>query len=850
MMPVLSPLPIDEVLPALKAALDAHGAAVLTAPPGAGKTTRVPLALLSAPWLQGRKIILLEPRRLAARAAASRMAASLGESVGGTVGYRIRHERRIGPQTCVEVVTEGILTRLLQSDPSLEGYGCVLFDEFHERSLHADLGLALTLDARRLFRPELRVGVMSATLEAAPVARLLGDAPVITSEGRSFPVAVRYRDQPVDGPIDRAVVETVRRVLATETGSLLVFLPGMAEIRRVERALLDLALGAQVQVAPLHGDLPQAEQDRAIAPPPPGIRKIVLATSIAETSLTIEGVRVVVDAGWLRLSRFDPRSGLSRLETVRVTRDSADQRCGRAGRLEPGLCYRLWTAGEQQGLLARRPPEMLDADLAPLALELAVWGAPDPSGLAWLDAPPTGAFAQARSLLQQVGALDAEGAVTAHGRRLVELGAHPRIAHMMVAAEPLRAVGLACDLAAVLSERDLVRGARGPTRSDLRLRLDLLRGETASGAEGTVDRGALMRARQAADQWRRQMGAEQERSGPRNASLSPGALLALAYPDRIAQRIIGTNAEAARYRLSNGRGAAFAGPDVVAAEPYVVVAALDGSGDWARIELAAPVTSAELEQVCRADIREVDVLDWDERTQSVQARRHVRLGALVLRDQGLPQPDPDAVRRALCRGVARAGLARLSWTPEATQLRARLALLRRSNGPESGWPDVSDEALTASLDEWLGPRLDGLTRLEQVARLDLGEALRARLSWAQQQELERMAPTHLTVPTGSRVRLDYTAGEQPVLAVRLQELFGCTDTPRIAQGRVPVTIHLLSPAGRPVQVTQDLARFWATSYFDVRKDLRGRYPKHHWPENPLAATPTRRAKRPGEGERN
>lgn len=842
-------LPIDEVLPALRAALQAHGAAVLTAPPGAGKTTRVPLALLQEPWLEGLRILLLEPRRLAARAAATRMATLLGEAVGATVGYRIRHERRIGPQTRVEVVTEGILTRLLQQDPSLEGYGCVLFDEFHERSLHADLGLALTLDARRLFRPTLRVGVMSATLEAAPVARLLGDAPVVTSEGRSFPVEVHYRDRPVDGPLDRAVVDTVRLALKADTGSLLVFLPGMADIRRVERALLDLPLGPQVHVAPLHGELPQVEQDRAIAPPPPGIRKIVLATSIAETSLTIEGVRVVIDAGWLRLSRFDPRSGLSRLETVRVTRDSADQRCGRAGRLEPGRCYRLWTATEHQGLLARRPPEMLDADLAPLALELAVWGTPDPSGLPWLDAPPTGAFAQARGLLQQLGALDADGAVTAHGRRLVELGVHPRLAHMIVAAEPLGAVGMACDLAAVLSERDLVRSARGPTRSDVRMRLDLLSGDGHGGAEGLVDRGALMRARQAADQWRRQMRADANRRGPQQPAVSPGALLALAYPDRIAQRIAGTSAEAARYRLSNGRGAAFAGPEVVASEPYVVVAGLDGGGEWARVELAAPVTLAELEQVCKANLREVDSLDWDERTQAVQARRQVRLGALVVRDQGLPHPDPDAVRQALCRGLARAGLARLSWTPEALQLRARLALLRRIAGPESVWPDVSDEALTASLDDWLGPHLDGLTRLEQVARLDLGEVLRGRLPWAQQQELERLAPTHLTVPTGSRVRLDYTAGEQPVLAVRLQEMFGCTDTPRIVQGRVPVTIHLLSPAGRPVQVTQDLARFWAMSYFDVRKDLRGRYPRHHWPENPLAAAPTRRAKRPGEGER-
>ncbi len=846
-MPVpSSSLPIESVLPDVRRALRQHPSAVLTAPPGAGKTTGVPLALMAEPWLAGRRIVMLEPRRLAAKAAALRMARTLGESVGETVGYRIRHESHVGARTRVEVVTEGILTRMLQHDPSLQEYGCVVFDEFHERSLQADLGLALCVEARRLFREDLRILLMSATLDAGPVARLLGGAPVIASEGRSFPVEVRYLDRPLAGPLDPAVADTVRRVLKTESGSVLVFLPGMAEIRRVERRLLEGPLGSDVHLAPLHGELPQDQQDAALAPAPPGRRKVVLATSLAETSLTIEGVRVVIDAGLLRVPRFDPRSGLSRLDTVRVTRDAADQRCGRAGRLEPGVCYRLWTANDQSVLLPRRPPEILDADVASLVLEVAVWGAANPFELSWLDPPPAGMVAQATGLLQALGALDSDGHATAHGRRLVELGLHPRLAHMIVAAGARHATGAACDVAALLSERDVIRMARGTQRSDLQLRLDLLRGVGAVPAEWAVDRAAMARARRAADQWRRQLRVAPSQEG--NA-VSLGGLLALAYPDRVAQRLPAGPADAARYRLANGRGACFPGPEVLAAEDYLVVAHLDGNGEWARIELAAAIQRDELAHWCAGSLQEVDFIDWDDRSQSVQARRQVTLGALVLRDQGLPRADPEAVRRALCEGIARAGLARLPWTPEVEQWRARVALLRRVEGPASAWPDVSDEALAARLDEWLGPALEGLTRLDQLARVDVGAALCARLSWKQQQELDRAAPTHLTVPTGSRVRLDYMAGKHPVLAVRLQELFGCVDTPRVANGRVPVLLHLLSPAGRPVQVTQDLARFWATSYFDVRKELRGRYPKHHWPDNPLAAAPTRRAKRPGERER-
>ncbi|MFO0774512.1 MAG: ATP-dependent helicase HrpB [Nitrospiraceae bacterium] len=861
-----TPLPIDDAVPELRAALSASDSAVLTAPPGAGKTTRVPLVLLGEPWLEGRRVLMLEPRRLAARAAATRMAQTCGDAVGATVGYRIRHETRVGPRTRVEVVTEGVLTRLLQQDPSLSDYGCVIFDEFHERSLHADLGLALTLDARRVLRPGLRVLVMSATLDAAPIARLLGDAPVVRSEGRSYPVEIRYVDRAVDRgagafaarALERQVVEAIRRAMQQDSGSLLVFVPGMAEIRRVERECETLNLGPTVTVAPLHGELPQAAQDEALAPAPAGRRKIVLATSVAETSVTIEGIRVVIDAGLQRVARFDPRSGLSRLETLRVTRDAADQRCGRAGRTEPGVCYRLWSEVDQQSLLARQTPEILDADLTPLVLELAQWGTTDVGQLAWLDAPPSAAVAQARQLLRQLGALTDEGRITEHGREMVEWPVHPRLAHMMVAAERFGAAAAAraCDVAALLNERDPLRGGQpSARRTDLRLRLDLLHGDGAARGALEVDRGALARARQSVEQWRRRS----ERTGravPSSASrarssetvLSIGALVALAYPDRIAQRLPHATADAARYRLANGRGACFTGPDALAADEYLVIVGLDGAGEWARIDLAAPVGRDELDLMCGDAQTTHDLLEWDDRTQAVLARRQVRLGALVLRDQGLSQPDPEAVRACLCQGIRRAGLSRLPWTQEVDQWRARVALLRRVGGMDSGWPDLSDEALLERLDDWLGPHLGGMTRLDHVARVDLGEALRATLDWKQQQQVERLAPTHLTVPTGSRIRLDYTPGAQPVLAVRLQELFGCAETPTVADGRVPVLLHLLSPAGRPLQVTQDLARFWATSYAEVRKEGRGRYPKHHWPENPLGAAPTRRAKRPGERE--
>ena len=838
----MSRLPIEDVLPALRRTLVEGRNALLTAAPGAGKTTRVPLALLDASWLEGKTLLMLEPRRLAARAAAYRMASTLGESVGGTVGYRMRLDTKVGPTTRIEVVTEGILARLLQDDPALSDYAIVLFDEFHERSLQADTGLALCLESQRLFRPDLRLLVMSATLDCGPVSELLGQAPMIVCEGRMFPVETRYLDQPLSGHLDVAVVQAIRRSLAQDPGSLLVFLPGMAEIRRVERKLLDLNLSSNILIAPLHGDLPQEAQDRAIAQAQPGTRKIVLATSIAETSLTIDGVRVVIDAGLLRVPRFDPRSGLTRLETIRVTQDSAEQRRGRAGRLEPGVCSRLWTAAEHQSLAPRRPPEMLDADLAPLLLELALWGTANPAELSWLTPPPAGAIAQARELLTGLGALNLDGQITAHGRQMAELPLHPRLAHMLLKAVPLQLSNLACELAALLSERDILRGPSGWRNADLRLRLDVLHGAHDHAAGATVDRAACRRVRRTSDLWQRQLTqpANKRQADKQEDLYSVGLLLALAYPDRIAQRQRGTDA---RYLMANGRGALFATPDPLGSEDYLVIADLDDGTQWARIDLAAPIQLPNLETLHGDKIQVLDEISWEDTAQVVRTTRQRRLGQLILSEQGLSKPDPVQIATALLQGIRRVGLDKLAWTPELRQWRARVAFLRRIEGQESRWPDLSDETLRQTLDAWLGPYLSGLTTLDRVTRLELTQPLHALLTWEQQRQLERWAPTHLTVPSGSNVRVEYETPDLPILAVRLQEMFGCKDTPRLVEGKIPVMLHLLSPARRPVQITKDLSSFWKTAYHEVKKELRGRYPKHSWPDDPLTAPPTAKARR-------
>jgi ATP-dependent helicase HrpB len=832
-------LPIDEVLPALREALATRNDAVLEAPPGAGKTTRVPLALLNEAWLAGQTILMLEPRRLAARAAAERLASELGEKVGETVGYRIRLDSKVGPKTRIEVVTEGILTRRLQDDPALEGVGLLIFDEFHERSLDADLALALSLNGRELFRDDqpLKILLMSATLEGERLAGLLDDAPILRSEGRMYPVAMHWGRPFQPGEfIEPRLVQTILEALNDETGSLLVFLPGQAEIRRVHQQLAD-ALGdsPQVLLCPLHGELDLNAQRAAIDPAPAGFRKVVLATNIAETSLTIDGVRVVIDAGLARVPRFDPGSGMTRLDTQRISKASATQRAGRAGRLEPGVCYRLWSQDQHEQLAAYASAEILSADLAGLALQLGRWGV-TPGQLVWLDVPPAAAYAQAQDLLDRLGALDGE-ALTRHGQAMAELPAHPRIAHLLLRGQALGLADMACDVAALLGERDILRGAG----ADLHSRLVLLSGEerAARGAQGGVQR-----ARQLARQYRGYLrGKASEPVSDPDHPRWLGALLALAYPDRVAQQ---RRAGGAEYRLANGRAALFAEADSLMKQAWLVIADL-GSRQGQREEriyLAADFDPALFDSVLAEQVRIVDQLDWDEREGVLRAERQRKVGELILSREPLTGLDETARSQALVNLVRRKGLELLPWTPELRQWQARVALLRQldlSSKSASEWPDVSDAALLKSLEHWLMPYLGKVSRLSHFANLDLSSIVHNLLPWPLPQRLDELAPHHLSVPSGSSIRLDYSE-QPPILAVRLQELFGLAETPRIAGGRQVVKLHLLSPARRPVQVTQDLANFWRSTYAEVKKDLKGRYPKHYWPDDPLVAEATARIK--------
>ena len=838
----MNSLPIDAVLPELRQALRLRDEAVLEAPPGAGKTTRVPLALLDEPWLAGQTILMLEPRRLAARAAAERLASELGEAVGGTVGYRIRLDSKVGPNTRIEVVTEGILTRRLQADPALEGVGLLIFDEFHERSLDADLALALSLNGRALLRdePPLKILLMSATLEGERLSRLLDEAPVVSSQGRMYPVDLRWSRPFQPGEfIEPRVVDCVLQALADESGSLLVFLPGQAEIRRVHQSLQEvLADRPGILLCPLHGELDLNAQRAAIEPAPKGQRKVVLATNIAETSLTIDGVRVVIDAGLARVPRFDPGSGMTRLDTQRISRASATQRAGRAGRLEPGVCYRLWSEAQHDQLAAHGSAEILQADLAGLALQLARWGVP-PEQLSWLDQPPAAAYAQAQDLLARLGAFKpgSRDNLNEHGQAMAGLPAHPRIAHLLLRGQDLGLADMACDVAALLGERDILRGGG----ADLHTRLALLSGETRTSRGG---QGGVQRARQLARQYRGQL-----RGKPRAAVADPdhprwlGALLALAYPDRVAQQRREGGAE---YRLANGRAAMFSEVDALMKCPWLVIADL-GSRQGQREEriyLAADFDPLLFEDVLAEQVECLDLLDWDEREQVLRAERQRKVGELVLSREPLAGLDDDTRAKALLGLVRRKGLNLLTWTPELRQWQARVALLRQLDLQQQGaseWPDLGDEALLASLEDWLQPYLGKVSRLSHFAALDLPSLLRNLLPWPLPQRLEELAPSHLAVPSGSSIRLDYSE-QPPILAVRLQELFGLADTPRIANGRQQVKLHLLSPARRPVQVTQDLANFWRTTYAEVKKDLKGRYPKHYWPDDPLVAEATARAK--------
>jgi len=815
---------------ALRAALATHRDAVLQAPTGAGKSTLVPLALLEEPWLKGRRILMLEPRRLAARAVAQRMAGTLREAVGATVGYRMRLDTRVSRATRIEVITEGVLTRMLQSDPALEGVGVVIFDEFHERSLQADLGLALCLDARTQLAAEFRVLLMSATLDGERAAKLLDDASLVSVPGRSFPVEIHYLGRgapllpqlrPGAESLERNVAAAVRRALDEAEGDVLVFLPGAGEIRRV-MALLSGALPAQVRALPLYGELTGDAQDAALADAPPGQRKIVLATNIAETSLTIPGVRVVIDAGLARRSRFDPGTGMSRLELMRISRASAEQRAGRAGRTAPGHCYRLWSEGAHASLAAQTPAEILETDLAPLALDLAHWGVVDANALRWSDAPPAPMLAQARELLQRLSALDASGRITATGRAMAALPLHPRLAHLLHVAH---GAPRAAELAALLSERDLLRGQRDP---DLRSRLELLQQRP-----GSIDAGALQRLRRNAAQLART-------AGEGHTDLSSGALVAQAWPDRIGQR----RGDGERYLLANGRGAHFTGSHTLARSEFIVAIELDDREREARIDLAAPLERAELETLFAADIEATQSVHWDAREQAVSARRTRCYGALVLEDAPLRTVPVGLSVAAMLEGLRQMGFGSLPWSDDTRNLQARLEFVRRLPRKDvTDWPASDDASLLAGAEEWLPPWLEGITRRTQLSRLPLGEALLARLAHAQRQQLEQLAPRDVAVPSGSRIRIDYLDENAPCIAVRLQEVFGLAATPRIGGGSVPITFKLLSPAQRPVQITRDLAGFWGSSYFEVRKDMRGRYPRHHWPENPLEATPTRGTRR-------
>ncbi|WP_119301514.1 ATP-dependent helicase HrpB [Dongia deserti] len=821
---IVTDLPIEPLVPEILEALAAVPNLVLEAPPGAGKTTRVPLALLDAAWAKGGKIIVLEPRRLAARGAAARMAAMLGEEVGATVGYRVRLDRKVGPKTRIEVVTTGLFLRQLQGDPALPGVAAILFDEFHERTIEGDMALAFALEAQVGLREDLRLVVMSATLDGESVAQRITGARRLRSEGRAFPVDTRHLGDDPNARLEDRMASAIRRALSEESGDVLAFLPGTAEIRRTQDRLggEDRAI-----VLPLYGDLPLPEQDRAIRRDPLGRRKIILATSIAETSLTIDGVRVVIDSGLRRSPGFDPNSGMSRLVTIKASLAATAQRRGRAGRTEPGVCYRLWSAAGERALPAFDAPEIEAADLAPLALELAVWGIADSTSLMLMTPPPAAALAQARTLLRQLDAIDANNLATAHGRRMAELGVHPRLAHMMVRAKERGLGDLACDIAAILSERDLLKGRESD--ADLRHRVQLLRRESNDPA---LDRNQRARVWQSALDWRRQLGVKKEAE---SSIAQCGQVLALAYPDRLAQKRGGVG----QFRLSNGRGAMLRAHDPLAAEDFLAVGSLDGEAREARIFLAAPIALAEIEEDFADAIKEQDVLAWNPRAEMVEAKRERRLWSLVLDEKPLKAPPSDRVIAAMIKGIRAMGLAVLPWTDNARNLQARIAFLRRTSGD---WPDLSDEALLASLEDWLAPCLSGMTRRAHLANVDLMDALLSQLDWKQRQALDALAPTHLVVPSGSRVPLDYQSGEVPVLAVRLQEMFGATDTPAIAGGKVQVLLHLLSPARRPVQVTRDLKSFWANSYRAVKADLKGQYPKHYWPNDPLQAEPTARAK--------
>ena len=811
-----TPLPIDEALPELLAALSLRTRAVLVAPPGAGKTTRVPLALMDEAWTKGGKILVLEPRRLAARGASARMAATLHEHVGERVGLRVRMGSKISKKTRIEVITEGVFTRMIVDDPELKGVAAVLFDEFHERSLDADLGLALALDAQSALRDDLRIIVMSATLDGARVASLLDDAPVITSEGRAFPVETRYVGRDPNRRIDDEIVDTVLKALRSDHGSMLVFLPGQGEIRRIERQLIEHIKDTTIDIAPLYGAMDQRAQDLAVQPPAQGRRKIVLATSIAETSLTIEGVRIVVDSGQSRVPRYEPGIGLSRLETVRVSRASADQRRGRAGRTEPGIAYRLWDEAASGALEPFSKPEILSADLSGLMLECAVWGVTDLGQLAFLDPPPAPALNETTRHLQAIGALDVDGRITEDGRAIRALPLPPRLARMVMEAGKRGEALRAAEIAALLTER----GLGGPS-VNLEHQLDQFRRDRSPRSD---------EMRRLVKGWVSSVSNTAIRS-----ELSPGGILALAYPDRVAKARGTTGA----FVMANGRAASVEAHDSLAREPYLAIAEVTGQAASARILLAAPLSLVDLETEFAEAISETNELTFDKAAEALRARRIKRLGALVLNEQIRPVPASDEAAAVLAKGLAGLGVARWPLTASARQWLDRITFLRRA---DPSWPDLSDTALEAGAGEWLARFLHGKTSLHDVGADRLREALESRLDWQSAKRLEDEAPTHFLAPTGNRHPIDYAAVEGPVLTIRVQELFGLKEHPALARGKLPLVLHLTSPAHRPIQITKDLPGFWRGSWAAVKSDMKGRYPKHPWPDDPANALPTARAK--------
>jgi ATP-dependent helicase HrpB len=834
------PLPIDDALPKLRAALRDHARAVLVAPPGAGKTTRAPLALLDEPWATGGRLILLEPRRLAARAAAARMAATLGEKVGETIGLRVRLQSLVSKRTRIEVVTEGVFTRMILDDPALDGVAAVLFDEFHERSLDADLGLAFALDAQEALRRDLRLLVMSATLDGARVRTLLGDAPLIESEGRAFPVGTRYVGRTPSARIEDEVARVTLEALGQESGSVLVFLPGQREIQRIAGLLEARIRQPDVDIAPLYGALNSRAQDLAIAPSREGRRKIVLATSIAETSLTIEGVRVVIDSGLMRVPVYEPDVGLTRLETVRVSRANADQRRGRAGRTESGVCYRLWEEAANGGLRPYAEPEILSADLSGFMLDCALWGVADPTKLAFLDSPPRATLKEARALLTSIGAIDNDGRMTDEGRAIASLALPPRLARMAVHAARAGEGGIASEIAVVLTERGL-----GGDSVDLASRLEAFRRDRSERADDARRLARGLAARAQALIRPSSPPSTPGRGAGREASL--GRLLASAYPDRIAiahraskdARPSTGYGKRGEFLMANGRAAALEPHDPLAGEAFLAIGEIVGRAASARILLAAALTLDDIERVVGGSIETVDELTFDRAAAALRARRRRRVGALILSEQTLPLPRDDSAALALARGVLSLGIARLPWTRALKQRRDRVMFLAQAE--REAWPDLSDEVLVAD-PGWLAPFVIGKAKLDEIGADDLAAALDAALPWDLARRLGDEAPTHFQAPTGTQAPIDYQAEGGPAIALRVQELFGLNEHPSLAQGRIPLTLHLLSPANRLIQVTRDLPGFWRGSWAAVRSDLRGRYPRHFWPEDPAAAAPTARAK--------